>query len=249
MTIGLTGSTTPVAGIYGGRMICASGSSFKLAELHGRARRRRQRHAQDREARAAASVRGHPHRLGAGRRARRARPEGRLAPRDARRQARRLEEAGRTPRQHPLALSTPLDGEVRTTGRPPEPSARRCPGAFPVALRGSDHEQLAMPFETRCAVAVRCLPPTVAEQATVPASTGPFVSLSFAARLATNFLPAFAGFGPVVNALTLSVSLRQHLIREEAVTRVRRKIVVDVREVGVTPRVDRDPRRPRPRRS
>ena len=32
MTIGLTGSTTPVGGIYGGRMIGVSGSSFKLAK-------------------------------------------------------------------------------------------------------------------------------------------------------------------------------------------------------------------------
>ncbi len=46
----------------------------------------------------------------------------------------------------------------------------------------------------------------VAAQATVPAWTGPPVSLSLTARPATKFLPLFAGFGEVVNASTLSDS-------------------------------------------
>jgi len=88
----------------------------------------------------------------------------------------------------------------------PRTVSETVPLTVPFAPRGTSHEQVATPLATRWADAERCLPPTVAVQATVPASTGPFVSFSVAARLATSFLPARAGFGATVSALTLNVS-------------------------------------------
>ena len=92
-----------------------------------------------------------------------------------------------------------------------------------------------------------CFSPTVALQAMVPAVTGPLVSLSFAARPAEKFLPDFAGLGEVVNATTLSVSFVDHLVVVEAVARVRRAVLMRVREVGVPSRVGRRSRRSRSR--
>src|SRR5579885_3327433 len=62
-----------------------------------------------------------------------------------------------------------------------------------------------MPFASEW-VAGRRLPETAALHEIVAFATGPLVSLSVAARLAENRLPARAGLGAVVNAVCFSVS-------------------------------------------
>ena len=76
----------------------------------------------------------------------------------------------------------------------------------PFAVFGICQTQVAMPFATTCLTATARLPASVAGQVTVPEATGPFVSFSVAASDTENVLPAFAGLGEVVNAVTVRTS-------------------------------------------
>jgi hypothetical protein len=78
---------------------------------------------------------------------------------------------------------------------------------FPFAVAGIRHTQLAIPFATTWVAATIRFDATVALHPTVPPLTGPPVSFSSAASVAANCRPDFAGFGDVVNAVTLRSSL------------------------------------------
>ena len=76
----------------------------------------------------------------------------------------------------------------------------------PFAVFGIRQTQVATPFVTVRVTAAARLPASVAAQPTVPDLTGPAVSFSFAASETENVRPAFAGFGDVVKAVTVSTS-------------------------------------------
>ena len=120
---------------------------------------------------------------------------------------------------------------------------------LPFAVLGILKTHVAIPLATTCELATIRLPARLAAQSTVPLAIGPFVSFSVTAIETENARPAFAGFGEVVNAVTAQHELRQHLVGVEAVARVGRDVAVDVGEVEIAGRGDRDAGERRARRT
>ncbi len=78
---------------------------------------------------------------------------------------------------------------------------------FPFAVFGIAHMQTATPLTTRLLRGRRSLPPIRPTHLTVPCWTGPPVSLSLAASPTENGRPALGGFGLVVKAVALRLTV------------------------------------------